>query len=112
MSDCLVTFSNGKRKLFTGSTSSIVKQVYNWCKLHDVITEKAKWNLIHIGDDIVKETVKETNGKHNGETIYCPVNGTDCPYYENGICYIANPIEECDDFAAFFESWEDWEEVE
>lgn len=56
--------------------------------------------------------IKESNGMHKGEIIYCPVNGWDCPYCgENNICYINDPIEECDDFAACFESWEEWEEL-
>ena len=56
--------------------------------------------------------IKESNGKHKGETIYCPVNGWDCPYCgENNVCYINDPMEDCDDFAACFESWEDWEEL-
>ena len=53
--------------------------------------------------------VKESDGTHNGEPIYCTVNGWNCPYYDKGICYIENPIEECDDFRTFFETWEDWE---
>ena len=56
--------------------------------------------------------IKESNGKHKGETIYCPVNGWDCPYCdENNVCYINDPIEDCDDFAACFDSWEEWEEL-
>ena len=61
---------------------------------------------------------KESDGTHfdphtgNPEPIFCPANGWDCPFYENGICYIANPVEECDDFGSFFESWEEWEEAE
>lgn len=56
--------------------------------------------------------IKESNGKHKGETIYCPVNGWDCPYCdENNICYINDPMEECEDFMACFESWEEWEEL-
>lgn len=51
----------------------------------------------------------ETNGMHNGEPVYCPVNGWDCPYYGKGLCHIKDPIEDCDDFASHFESWEDWE---
>lgn len=53
--------------------------------------------------------IKESNGTRNGSPIYCPVNGWDCPYFKSGICYIADPITECDDFATFFESWEDWD---
>ena len=41
--------------------------------------------------------------------IYCPVNGWDCPYYKNDVCHIDDPIGDCDDFGAYFESWEDWE---
>ena len=52
---------------------------------------------------------KESNGLHNGEIIYCPANAWDCPYYENGICYIRDPMEDCDDWAYFWESWEEWE---
>lgn len=52
---------------------------------------------------------KESNGLHKGEPIYCPCNGWDCPYYENGICYISDPMEYCDDWAYFWESWEEWE---
>ena len=53
--------------------------------------------------------IKESNGTRNGSPIYCPVNGWDCPYFKSGICYIADPITECDDFATVFESWEDWD---
>lgn len=51
----------------------------------------------------------ETDGTRNGTPVYCTVNGLDCPYYDEGLCHIADPIADCDDFAAFFESWEDWE---
>lgn len=56
----------------------------------------------------------QTDGLHNGQPIYCPVNAYgDCPYCdEKGVCRINDPIEECSDFGAFFESWEDWEELE
>ena len=50
-------------------------------------------------------------GTYNGEITYCPVKGWDCPYYKNGVCHIDDPIEDCDDFSAFFESWEYWEEL-
>lgn len=60
--------------------------------------------------------IKESNGKHNGETIYCPVNGCGgpdpCPYCDNNnICYINDPMRDCDDFAACFKNWENWEEL-
>lgn len=41
--------------------------------------------------------------------VYCPVNGWDCPYYEKGLCKIDNPIEECDDFAFFWDEGDDYE---
>lgn len=40
--------------------------------------------------------------------IYCPVNGWDCPYYADGLCKIDNPIEECDDFATFWDEDDDY----
>lgn len=53
----------------------------------------------------------ETDGKHNGEKIFCPVNAyDDCPYCdEEGVCHIADPVNECEDFGFFFQSWEEWE---
>ena len=110
MSNCVVTFNNGKRHLFTGSATTIIKQVYQFCDNNKLDTVDANWYCMK--EDGIHMVVKETDGKHNNETIYCPVNGTDCPYYEKGICYIANPVEECDDFGSFFESWEEWEEAE
>ena len=36
--------------------------------------------------------------------VYCPVNGWDCPYWQkDGSCSIENPLEECDDFATFWD---------
>ena len=46
-------------------------------------------------------TIKESNGTRNGQSLYCPVNGWDCPYYENGICFIKDPMEDCDDWEFF-----------
>lgn len=54
---------------------------------------------------------KEGTGEHNGQPVYCTVNGWDCPYYHKGICYIENPVEDCEDFNTFFETWEDWEDA-
>ena len=55
----------------------------------------------------------ETDGARNGYTIFCPVDAYgDCPYCDHeGICHIADPVEECDDFGAYFESWEEYENV-
>lgn len=33
----------------------------------------------------------ETDGLRNGQPIYCPANGWDCPYYGDGVCHIADP---------------------
>ena len=50
-------------------------------------------------------------GTYNDAPTYCPVYDHTCPYYDPslGICHIDDPIEDCDDFGTFFESWEDWE---
>lgn len=50
-------------------------------------------------------------GTYNGDITYCPVNAYgDCPYCDQlGICHIDDPMEDCDDWACFWESWEDWQ---
>lgn len=44
--------------------------------------------------------------------IHCPVNAWDCPYFDaNGCCMMypdSDPINECDDFAYFWEPDEDY----
>ena len=35
--------------------------------------------------------------------IYCPVNGWDCPYYQDMECGLEDPYRDCDDF---FSQWE------
>lgn len=52
----------------------------------------------------------ETDGTKYGEPVFCTANAYgDCPYCdEYNRCHIADPIEECDDFGMFFESWEEW----
>lgn len=52
----------------------------------------------------------ETDGTRNGDKVFCPVNAYGaCPYCDQcGQCHIADPVEECDDFASFFPTWEDW----
>ena len=50
-------------------------------------------------------------GTYNGETTYCTVNAYgDCPYCDQcGICHIDDPMEDFDDFAAFFQGdWNFW----
>ena len=34
--------------------------------------------------------------------IYCPVNGWDCPYYNDNVCTCPNVHKECDDFLFFW----------
>ena len=76
------------------------------------------WNLtVYTMEPVYGKTfISESDGKHYNpltdkeETVYCPVNGLDCPYYHDSICYISDPVEECDDFNSFFETWEEWEE--
>ena len=49
-------------------------------------------------------------GTYNGEPTYCTVNAYGCLYCDkHGICHIDDPVEDCDDFSYFFETWEDWE---
>lgn len=49
-------------------------------------------------------------GTYANQPTYCTVNAIgDCPYCDKaGICHISDPQTECDDWAAFFDSWEDW----
>jgi len=54
-------------------------------------------------------------GTYKGMPTYCTVNAWDCPYFKwdekgYGRCHIDDPVADCDDFASFFESWEEWEE--
>ena len=61
--------------------------------------------------------MKNEPGWHNGEKVYCPVNGWDCPYFRKetkhyGQCMIDDAMEDCNDFATMWESWEEWEAAE
>lgn len=44
--------------------------------------------------------------------IYCPVNAWDCPYWgEDGTCTMypeCDPLDECDDFGAFWDEDDDY----
>lgn len=52
----------------------------------------------------------ETDGTRNGLNVYCPICDTTCPYCdEDGRCRITDPLEECSDFGAYYESWEEYE---
>lgn len=53
--------------------------------------------------------IKQTDGKHNDVIVFCPVNGWDCPYWINHICYRRGPMVNCEDFKRIFKSWEYWE---
>ena len=52
----------------------------------------------------------ETDGTRDGKPIYCPSNDFDCPYYGKGLCHIAEPEEECDEF--YFEEDDDEEDYD
>ena len=59
----------------------------------------------------VKYTKQKGDGvmsKPEGAKVFCPVNGWDCPYFKEGECKIENPIEECDDFAFFWDADEEY----
>ena len=71
--------------------------------------QEAKKYITELKEKEAMKKIKETDGYHNGEPIFCPVEGCDCPYYDNGLCFIRDPMEDCDDFASMFDSWEEWE---
>ena len=50
------------------------------------------------------------NGTYNGDKTYCPANAYgDCPYCDQcNVCHIADPQTECDDWATFWDSWDEW----
>lgn len=56
---------------------------------------------------MANKTKSEKKGK-----IYCVVNGWDCPYWrKDGTCSMypeADPINECDDFATFWDEGDDY----
>lgn len=54
------------------------------------------------------------NEKPKGH-IHCPCNGTDCSYWEKGVCSLysekegwLDPIDECEDFAYFWTEYDDY----
>lgn len=62
----------------------------------------------------MRDTYFETDGKRNGEFIFCPVNAIgDCPYCDKkGHCRMKDPIADCDDFNAFWDSWESYDNAD
>lgn len=53
----------------------------------------------------------ETDGTRNGLNVFCPICDTTCPYCDkDGLCRISDPLEECTDFGAYYESWEEYED--
>ena len=56
----------------------------------------------------------ETDGYRNGQPVYCPFNAyCDCLYCDSDyLCHIADPVEDCTDFQAFFPSWQEWEDAD
>ena len=53
-------------------------------------------------------TIKKGKRKMRKGKIYCPANGWDCPYYKDGECGLNDPLEDCDDFAYFWEEADDF----
>ena len=53
-------------------------------------------------------------GTYNGSYTYCPVNAYgDCPYCDqSNVCHVDDPMEDCDDWGMFWDSWEDWQNVD
>ena len=52
----------------------------------------------------------ETDGTRNGLNVFCPIADMTCPYCDkDGLCHISDPLEECSDFGAYYESWEEYE---
>lgn len=49
-------------------------------------------------------------GTYNGDTTFCTVNAYgNCPYCDQcNVCHIEDPITDCEDFAMFFENWDEW----
>lgn len=39
---------------------------------------------------------------------HCPVNGWDCPYWNDGVCKLDNPYDDCDDFASIWDEDDDF----
>lgn len=53
-------------------------------------------------------------GTYNGAPTYCPVNAYgDCPYCDQcNICHIDDPMQDCDDWQFFWDSWFEWENID
>ena len=62
----------------------------------------------------MRDTYFETDGKRNGEFIFCPVNAIgDCPYCDKkGHCRMKDPMADCEDFNAFWNSWESYDSAD
>lgn len=62
------------------------------------------------GREEAMETIWETDGYHDGYPVYCPVNAYgDCPYCDQcNMCHIKDPVEDCEDFAFCYETWDEW----
>lgn len=53
----------------------------------------------------------ETNGTRNGLNVFCPIADMTCPYCDkDGLCHISDPLEECSDFGAYYDSWDEYDE--
>lgn len=65
----------------------------------------------------MERLITETDGTYHGQTVYCPVNGWDCPYWGKGnICHMENPAKRCEDFSKTYgmfgiTTMEEWEAI-
>ena len=52
----------------------------------------------------------ETDGTHNGATVFCPENAyCDCPYCDQcNICHVADPVKDCSEFYFYYPTWDDY----
>lgn len=57
--------------------------------------------------DIMRNAEKRT---YAGDKTYCPTRAYgDCPYCDqHNVCHIDDPIEDCDDFAWVYPTWNEW----
>lgn len=46
----------------------------------------------------------------DSEPIFCPAHGWDCPFYEDGICYKRDPMEECSVWDFYWKPREEWKD--
>ena len=79
-----------------------------WWEVEYERNEKGYWEYY---DESITY-IEKTKGRGH---IHCPCNGTDCPYWKDGICSLyseeenwTDPYEACDDFGFFWEEGDDY----